>query len=80
MKKFLEDQKQHFIDEGTTYMVGVIDEILAGEDKTFDQLVKETKAKRDSHEKYSVAFQYYWSMLGFMIDMKSRFEKLSDES
>lgn len=75
MKEYLESCKVDFQNRGTTFMVGVIDDVIATNPKDFDEIIKTLKENRDNQEKFSVEFQYFWSVLTYFEDMKRYYKK-----
>lgn len=75
MDKFLEEMKDKFRDRGTVFMIPVIDELLERGIEDFDDYLVEVTKTRDSFERYSVDFMYWWSVQTFVVDMKTHFVK-----
>ena len=79
LNEFLESSKKEYHDRGTIYMVDVIDKLISLNLNNLTEVVKETRIKRDSFEKYSVDFQYYWSVLTYVEDLDRRFREIESK-
>lgn len=72
MKQFLEEKAKDFEERGTTYMVPMLQEMIEMEISTLDDLHEMRKVcveERNRHQKFSVKFQYYWSIMTYLDDM-----------
>lgn len=70
MRSFLEKMIRDFHDRGTIHMATYCEDLLSDPPDDFLNLIEEIKQKRSSCEKFSVEFQYYWSLLTYVEDMQ----------
>lgn len=76
LNEFLEKSKEEFRDRGTIFMIAELDKLIARDLTDLSDVVVETKELRDTFEKFSVEFQYHWSLLTYVEDLNRRFKEL----
>lgn len=82
MKSYLERRRSEFISRGTMYMVPIIDEILGMNITTSGDLhmiVEKCLKERNTHDKFDLNFQYYWSMHTMLTDIEAGYRRLDKE-
>lgn len=76
MEDFLKDCAREFRDRGTIHMARECETLLEQADSLdLGELFKETEEKRNSFQKFSVEYQYYWSLMTHLQDMERRFKE-----
>lgn len=80
MKMFLENKVAEFRDRGTIHMAKECESLLNNPPEDFSSIIEDVKRKRSECERFSVDFQYYWSLLTYFEDMQFHFSNQEDES
>lgn len=78
MREFLELAVGDFEARGTLFMASFLKELIdSGETSAeeFDRLISSSKERMMEVEKFSILFQYYLSLLTYLVDLKFHYEK-----
>lgn len=67
---YLQLAKQKFSERGTQYMLSVIDTMIA-EQQSFEQAIEQARRNRNSYDRFSLDYQYYWSVLTYLESLQS---------
>lgn len=62
--------------EYPSHVAILIEELLSEENPDFDKIIAMQKAARDAEEKFSTAYQFEWSKLTYIEDVKAGYERL----
>ena len=70
LHEYLQLAKQKFSERGTQYMLSVIDTMIA-EQQSFEQAIEQARRNRNSYDRFSLDYQYYWSVLTYLESLQS---------
>lgn len=62
--------------EYPSHVSHLIEELLSQENPNFDRIITRQRAARDAEEKFNVAYQFEWSKLTYIEDVKAGYERL----
>lgn len=65
LKEYLQHAQAEYKARGTAYMVQVIDDII-DTGQNLAEAIEQCRASMETYERYSVDFQYYWSVLTYL--------------
>ena len=74
---YLTQAQERFKQRGTAYMVQVLDEIIES-NITLEQSIDQCQQSRDQHARYSIEFQYYWSVLTYLKSLQDCYTAASN--
>lgn len=64
------------LSEYPSHVAHLIEELLSEENPDFDSSIAKQKSARDAEEKFSTAYQFEWSKLTYIEDVKAGYERL----
>lgn len=68
--KYIQSRRHAYVKESLDHMVDWIDSVVDKGYVNWDQEVANLYKNKDSHDKFSVAYQMYWSLITYVENLR----------